>query len=138
MDMILCDARGYSIKYAATRKRNNNRTKQEKAQQLEDAVTLLELDNGQDSDTTNRLMDDVNTLRDTIQAQNDYEEQEAARKYMAKRNLEAETPTKNFCNQIKKPRKKVKLEHFLKKPKTTLLQALRVSLVLSTKLSGPH
>ena len=83
--MILCDARGYSIKFAATRKRNDSKTKQEKAQQLEDAVTLLELDNGPDPDTTNRLMDDVNTLRDTIQAQNDYEEQEAARKYMAKK-----------------------------------------------------
>ena len=48
MDMILCDARGYSIKFAATRKRNDNKTKEGKAQQLKDAVTLLEVDDGQD------------------------------------------------------------------------------------------
>ena len=74
--------------------------KQQKNHQLEDAVTLLEMDDGHDKETTDKLTDRVNTLKDTIQAQQDYEEQEAARQYMAKRNLEAETPTKNVCNQI--------------------------------------
>ena len=37
------------------------------------------------------------------------QEQEVARKYMAKRNLEDETPTKKFCNQIKKFRQREKL-----------------------------
>ena len=74
---------------------------------LDDAIVLLELDDLQDNDHTNELFDNINTLKNTIQARNDYEEEEKARKYMAKRNLEAETPTKNFCNQINKSRKKV-------------------------------
>ena len=81
MDMILCDARAYTIKYTSTRKKEDNKTKQEKAQQLEDAVAILEMDDGHDIDTTNRLMDTVNTLRNTIQAQNDYDKQETARRY---------------------------------------------------------
>ena len=35
----------------------------------------------------------------------DNNEIEKTRKYMAKRNLEAETPTKSYCNQIKKSKK---------------------------------
>ena len=81
------------------RKKKKNTTKQQKAQQLEDAVTLLEMDDGYDNDTTNKLMDTVNTLKDTIQAQNDYEEQESARKYMANRKFEAETHKKKLLQQ---------------------------------------
>ena len=99
MDMILCDARAYSIKFTATRKKFDNTSKLEKDLELEDAVRLLELDTGQDQKTTNKLMVRVNTLKDTIQAPNDYDEQEAARKYMAKRNLEAETPPKTFVTK---------------------------------------
>ena len=99
-------------------------TKQQKNQELEDAVNLLELDNGQDQQTTNDLMDRVNTLRQTIQEQNDYEEQEVAKRYMANRNLEAETPTKNFCNQIKKSRQKAKLACLLKERKLTPAETL--------------
>ncbi len=62
--------------------------KKEKQNRLEDAVRLLELDKGQDTDHTNELMDNINTLKDTIPARNDYEEEEKARKYMAQRNLE--------------------------------------------------
>ena len=46
---------------------------------LEDAVRLLELDRGQDKNHTNELMDNINTLKDTIQARNDYEEEKAIR-----------------------------------------------------------
>ena len=43
--------------------------------------TLLELDDGTNKDVTDSLTDRVNTLKDTIQAQQDFEDQEAARKY---------------------------------------------------------
>ena len=48
-------------------------------------------------------------MLETLQARIDYDEQESAKKYMAKRNLEAETPSKNVCNQIKKSKQKAKL-----------------------------
>ena len=103
--MVLLDARAYSIKFVATRKKVENEEKLEIQNRLEDAVRLLELDKGQDTDHTNELMDNINTLKNTIQARNDYEEEEKARKYMAQKNLEAETPTKAFCNQINKAKK---------------------------------
>ena len=99
--MILCDDRAYSIKFVATRKRHDNAEKLKQQLELDDAVALLEADDGQDLDHTNELMDRVKSLSDKIQAQIDHDEQEAARRFMAKHNLEAETPTKNFCNQVK-------------------------------------
>ncbi len=88
------DARAYSIKYVATRKKVENEEKLEIQNRLEDAVRLLDLDRGQDKNYTNELKNNINTLKDTIQARNDYEEEENARKYIAEKNLEAETPTK--------------------------------------------
>ena len=38
---------------------------------------------------------------------------------MAKRNLEAETPTKSFCNQVNKAKKKVKLQCLLQERNLT-------------------
>ena len=38
---------------------------------------------------------------------------------MAKRNLEAETPTKAFCNQVKKSKKKAKLQCLLQECRLT-------------------
>ena len=35
----------------------------------------------------------------------DHDEMEKTHKYMAKRNLEAETPTKSFCDQVNKSKK---------------------------------
>ena len=102
MDMVLLDARAHTIKFVATRGKNEIAEKQEIQQRLEDAARLLELDTGQDPTYTNKLFDKINTLQHTIQERNDYEEEDKARKYMAQRNLEAETPTKNFCNQINK------------------------------------
>ena len=49
----------------------------------------------------------------------DNDEIEKTRKYMAKRNLEAETPTKTFCNQVNKCKKKVKLQCLLQERKLT-------------------
>ena len=80
MDMILCDARAYTINYIATRKRNDYAEKKETQQQLDNTVRLLELGTGQDPTTTHELLVKINTLKDTIQAMNDYEEQEKARK----------------------------------------------------------
>ena len=50
----------------------------------------------------------IKTLKDNIQQKLDIEETQKARKYMAKRNLEAETPTKAFCNQVNKAKKESK------------------------------
>ena len=119
MDMVPLDARAYTIKYVATRKRNERAEKQEIQDWLDDAIRVLELDNGQDIEHTNKLFYKVNTLKHTTQARNDYEEEEKARKFMAKRNLEAETPTKNFFNQINKSRKKVQLSCLLQERELT-------------------
>ena len=44
---------------------------------------------------------------------------EKTQKYMAKRNLEAETPTKAFCNQVNKSKKRTKLQCLLQERKLT-------------------
>merc|ERR1712239_106469 len=95
MDMILLDARTYSIKFVATRKKVEKEEKQKLNDKLEDAVRILELDKGESQQHTNELMDNVNTLKNTIHARNEYEDEERARKFMAKKNLEAETPISN-------------------------------------------
>ncbi len=76
MDMVLLDARAYSIKFVATRKKVENEQKQELNSRLEDAVRLLEDDSGQNKEHTNELMDNVNNLKYTIQTRNNFEEEE--------------------------------------------------------------
>ena len=49
----------------------------------------------------------------------DHDEMGSTRKYMAKCNLEAETPTKSFCNQVNKSKKRVKLQCLLQERKLT-------------------
>ena len=44
---------------------------------------------------------------------------ESTRKYMAERNLETDTPTNSFCNQVNKSKKKVKLQWMLQERKLT-------------------
>ena len=102
MDMILMDARTYTIKYTASRKREENNAKNKTQNELNDTVRLLELDDGHNKDHTDKLTERINILKENIQMQMDAEEIDRTRKYMAKRNLEAETPTKAFCNQVKK------------------------------------
>ena len=119
MDMILCDTLAYSIKFVATRKKQDNAEKVKQQLELDDAVAILEADDGQDLDHTNALMDKVKTLSDAIQAQMDHDEQEAARRFLAKRKLEAETPTKNLCNQVKKSKQKTKLTCLLQERELT-------------------
>ena len=105
MDMILLDARAYTIKYTATRKREDNDKKQQTQDQLNDTIRLLELDDGQNKDYTDELTDRITTLKNNIQIKIDNDEFVKTLKYMAKRNLEAETPTKEFCNQVNKSKK---------------------------------
>merc|ERR1712082_184292 len=109
MDMVLLDARAYAIKFVATRKKVENEQKQELNNRLEEAVRILEEDDGQNKEYTNKLLNNVNTLKNTIRARNEFEEEEKARKYMAQKNLEAESPTKAFCNQMNKAKKRTKL-----------------------------
>ena len=113
MDMILLDARAYTIKYKAARKREENDKKTKTQNQLNDTVRLLELDDGVNKEYTDELTDRINTLKNNIQVKMDNDEMESARRYMAKRNLEAETPTKSFCNQANKSKKKIKLQCLL-------------------------
>ena len=113
MDMILLDARAYTIKYKATRKREENEEKQKPQNQLNNTVRLLENDDGVNKEYTDELTDRINTLKNNIQIKIDNDEMESTREYMAKRNLEAETPTKSFCNQVNKSKKKVELQCLL-------------------------
>ena len=83
MDMVLLEARSNTIKYISTRKKNKLAEKEDKQNKLDDAIRLLELDTGQDKNHTNELFYNKNTLKHTIQAKNEYEEEEKARKYMA-------------------------------------------------------
>ena len=54
--MMLLDVRAYTIKYTATRRREENDIKQQKQDQLNDTVRLLELDDGQNKEYTDDLM----------------------------------------------------------------------------------
>ena len=74
MDMILMDARTYTIKYTATRKREENDIKNMAQNQLNDTVRLLELDDGFSKDYTDNLVERISTLKDNIQLQMDTEE----------------------------------------------------------------
>ena len=76
-------------------------------------MRTLELDNEHNKEYTDNLTDRIKILKDNIQLKLDTEEAEKTRKYMAKRNLEAETPTKSFHSQVKKAKKKVKLQCLL-------------------------
>ena len=67
MDMILLDARAYTIKYTAARKREERDIKQKTQDQLNDTVRLLELDDGQNKEYTDNLTEQITTLKDNIQ-----------------------------------------------------------------------
>ena len=114
--MILLDARSYTVKYTATRKREENDKKQQTQDQLNDTTRLLELDVGQNKEYTDGLPDRITTLKNNIQIKMDNDEIEKTRKYIAKRNLVAETPTKAFCNHSKK---RTKLQCLLQERKLT-------------------
>ena len=73
--MVLLDARAYTIKFVAIRKKNDQADKLDMQNCLDDAIRLLELDDRHNDDHTNELFDNVNTLKNTIQARNDYEEE---------------------------------------------------------------
>ena len=107
MDMILLDAKAYTIKYTAMRKREENDKKQKKQDQINDTVRLLELEDGANKDYTDELTDRITTLKNNIQIKMDDDKIEKTREYMAKRNLEAKTPTKSYCNQVNKSKKKL-------------------------------
>ena len=68
--------------------------KQETQDQLNDTVRLLELNDGENKDYTDELTDRITIKKNNIQIKMDNDEIEKTRKYMAKCNLEAETPAK--------------------------------------------
>ena len=82
-------------------------------------MRLLELDDGQNEDYTDELTERIAILKEDIQVKMDNDEVKKTHKYMAKLNLEAETPTKSFCNQVNKSKKKVKLQCLLQECKLT-------------------
>ena len=71
MEMILLEARAYSIKYTATRRREDNDEKQKK--QLNDTVRLLELEDGVNREYTDELTDRITTLKNNIQVKMDHD-----------------------------------------------------------------
>ena len=82
MDMILLDVRAYTytIKYTATRRREENDIKKLTQDQLNDTVRLLELDDGHKKEYTYDLMVRIKILKDNIQLKMDNEEAEKTRK----------------------------------------------------------
>merc|ERR1712059_53860 len=61
MDIILCEARAYSIKFTAIRKIYDNAEKRKKQEELDDAVRLLEADDGTDPQHSNKLIENMKT-----------------------------------------------------------------------------
>ena len=57
--MVLLDTRAYTIKYIATRKRDEKVEKLDMQIRLDDAIRLLELDNRHSETHTNKLIDNV-------------------------------------------------------------------------------
>ena len=86
---------------------------------------MLELDDRQNKEYTVDLTERITTLKENIQIKMDNGEIKKTRKYIAKRNLEAETPTKSFCNQVNKSKKKVKLQCLLQERKLTPEEQIR-------------
>ena len=104
MDMILMDARAYTIKYTSTRRREENDIKKLTQEQLNDTVRLLELGDGHNKEYTDDLTERIKILKENIQLKMDNEETEKTHKYMAKCNLEAKTPLNNFAIKLKSPK----------------------------------
>ena len=69
--MILLDARTYTIKYKASRKREENEEKQKNQNQLNDTVRLLEVDDGFNKQYTDELTDRISTIKNNIQIKMD-------------------------------------------------------------------
>ena len=63
MDMILLDARSYSIIFKAIRKKEENDEKKKIHDQLNDTVRLLEIDDGENKQYTDDLTEQINILK---------------------------------------------------------------------------
>ena len=79
----------------------------------------MEIDDGKNKQYTDELTERISTLKNNILLKRDSEEIENTRKFMAKINLEAKTPTKAFCNQVNNSKKKVKLHCLLEERNLT-------------------
>ena len=85
-DVLLMEARSFVMKYEAAKNRKSNCRKLE----IEDEIDRIQ--NSQvDKDTVR-----VETLKNELQKLEDTREEENARRYFAKNNLEGERPTKFF------------------------------------------
>ena len=78
----------------------------------------METDDGKNKQYTDKLTERISTLKNNIQRKMDSEEIEYLKVYGQKK-LEAETPTKALCNQVKNSKKKVKLQCLLQECKLT-------------------
>ena len=58
-------------KVCSNQKKNENEVNNEKQRQLDEAVRLLELDQGHNETYTHQLIEDVNVLRNKIQNKTD-------------------------------------------------------------------
>ena len=71
MDMILLDARAYTIKYKAARKREEKEEKHKTQNQLNDTLRLLEVYDGLNKQYTDELTDRISTIKNNIQIKMD-------------------------------------------------------------------
>ena len=94
------EARSFVMKYEAAKNRKNNGRKLE----IEGEIDIIQ--NSQAEKDRIR----VDTLKDELQKLEDTREEENARRYFAKNNLEGERPTKFFCSLSKKLKSKAQFE----------------------------
>ena len=108
-DVILLEARAYSLKYAANMKRKMLKRTEELNNLIEQKIN---------SDATEDI-DMVEVLKQEVQDIEDKRDMAAARKYFTKMQLEGEKPTKFFCNLNKKRLAKAQFEelHVVEKNK---------------------
>ena len=99
-NVILLEARSYSMKYAAKLKRNLLRKTEELNEIIESKI---------DSDDPED-MEIVNNLKEEVQKIEDKRDLAAARKYFTKVPLEGEKPSKFFCSMNKKRLEKAQFD----------------------------
>ena len=95
ISLILMEVRAYAMKFAANKKREEQRIKKVLEEKIDRIQNSLESDDLEELDTLKRCIDDIENKEDEI----------AVRKSMVKYNLEGEKPTYFFCKLNRKLKK---------------------------------
>ena len=99
-DVILMECRAYTMKFQAEKKKEMIRKSRMINDRIEDLINSDDLDD----------MRKVNLLKEEAQELEDERQENTARKYFAKLQLEGEKPTKFFCKMNKKPMEKAQFK----------------------------